>query len=113
MSSMSLSFAAGRTGAAWEASDGSLGFTIAGSGVSGSVPKTDAVRKYPSIALAPDGQFLLAWVDGAGWNKGGSIALQRFHADGTPIEGPQHAGESPPWNKPAALFDGERFVVIY
>lgn len=74
-------------------------------------------RKHPAIAVNEAGQVLLAWTEGAGWNKGGSLAWQVFDAQGKPLPGAGAAGErkkAGAWNFPAvyALPDGS-FTVVY
>src|SRR5687767_5147642 len=38
-------------------------------------------RKHPSVAVAADGSFAVAWAEGTGWNRGGAVAWQVFDAD--------------------------------
>ena len=72
-------------------------------------------RKHPAIAEAKSGEVLLAWTEGTGWNKGGSIKWQLFKSDGEPIKG--NAGTSddlPAWDLPAAFVARDQhFVLLY
>ena len=61
-------------------------------------------RKHPAVAVGRDGRFVLAWTEGTGWNKGGTVRWQAFDKDGTPLEGGagQHEG-LPAWSVPAVV----------
>jgi hypothetical protein len=113
MSAMSLAFAGDKTAAAWEAKGGNIGFTFAGTEIRGLVPHGKDARKYPSIALAPDGHLLVAWIEGAGWQKAGRLGWQVFDHETKAIGEPESGKPTPVWSKPAAIFDGRQFVVIY
>ncbi len=80
-------------------------------------PDTGAAgrRKHPALAVGPDGGGVIAWTEGTGWNKGGSVAWQAFDAAGRWL--PDTAGRAagvPAWGVPAVvrLKDGS-FRVIY
>ncbi|MSR48063.1 MAG: hypothetical protein EXS13_13565 [Planctomycetes bacterium] len=83
------------------------------------VAKSDAAtlgtRKHPSIAVNAMGEVLLAWTEGMGWERGGSLAWQLFTADGKPIEGASGRADGvPAWSlvSAAARSDGS-FVIVY
>ncbi|QOV91791.1 sialidase family protein [Humisphaera borealis] len=80
-----------------------------------SVPGDGKSRKHPSVAANSRGQILVAWAEGTGWNKGGTLAWQLFDAAGKPIAGESgQAPGIPVWSVPSAvaLPDGS-FRVIY
>jgi hypothetical protein len=112
MSAMSLSFAGEASAAAWE-SKGAVAYTIAGTEVGGRVERGEQVRKFPDVALSPDGHVLLTWIDGGGWKKRGHVAWQLFDPKGKPIGEPEVVAESAVWTKPAAVFDGDSFLIIH
>ena len=72
-------------------------------------------RKHPSVAVNRDGQVLLAWAEGTGWQHGGAVAWQLFTPDLRPV--PDAAGRAdglPTWSLPAAIaLKGGGFAVIY
>ena len=71
--------------------------------------------KHPAIAVNARGEFLLAWTEKTGWDKGGSLSWQVFDAKGEPIAGASGRAEDlPPWDTPAAVAgrDGG-FAVFY
>ena len=77
-------------------------------------PGEAGARKHPAIAVNVRGDVLLAWTEGTGWKKGGSLAWQVFDADGT-AKGPVgHADGVPVWGLAAAYprANGE-FILIY
>ncbi|MGK0190126.1 MAG: hypothetical protein ACI9R3_005946 [Verrucomicrobiales bacterium] len=113
MSAMALSFAGGSMAAAWEAKGGDVAYAIIGTEIKNRVPHGKKKRKFPDIALAPDGHALLTWIDGGGWKKEGTLAWQLFAPDGSPIGTPMSGEKSAAWSKPAVVFDGEAFVIIY
>src|SRR5205814_7654949 len=66
-----------------------------------SMPGESKQRKHPAIAVNAQGERLLVWAEGTGWEKGGDVACQFFHANGEaggtrPLHGVQ------PWRVPAA-----------
>lgn len=71
-------------------------------------------RKHPAIAANARGETLLAWTEGMGWKKGGSLAWQVFDKSGKPIGEAGHAGGVPTWSLVAAYArpDGG-FTVVY
>jgi len=74
-----------------------------------------AGSKHPALAVDAKGNTLIAWAQGTGWNKGGSVGWQAYDAAGTPIPGTSgHVDGLPVWSKPAAFArpDGG-FVVLY
>jgi hypothetical protein len=74
-------------------------------------------RKHPSIAVNARGDVLLAWDEGSGWERGGTLAWQLFSADGKPIDGASGRGEAnsvPTWSVPAAAARGDgSFVIVH
>ena len=113
MSAMSLGFSGDSTVAAWEAAGGDVAFAIVGTAIGGRVAHGAKKRKYPDVALAPDGHVLFAWIDGSGWEKGGPLAWQLFDPAGKAIGQPTRGPATPTWTKPAAVFDGSAFLIIH
>jgi hypothetical protein len=72
-------------------------------------------RKHPALAADSGGNVLLAWAEGTGWNKGGSIAWQVFYGGGKPVPGA--SGQAPGlavWSLPAAFAERDGgFVILY
>jgi hypothetical protein len=72
-------------------------------------------RKHPSLAVNGRGEVLLAWTEGTGWERGGSLAWQVFDPAGRPISDASGGRDGvPTWSlvAAAALSDGS-FVVVY
>jgi hypothetical protein len=42
--------------------------------------------KHPSLAVNAHGETLLAWMEGEGWGKGGSVRWQLFNRQGRAVE---------------------------
>lgn len=70
--------------------------------------------KHPVIAANDRGEILLAWTEGTSWGKGGSIAWQRFDAEGKSLSPIERAEGLPVWSMAAVAPrpDGA-FVIIY
>jgi hypothetical protein len=79
------------------------------------VPGTVRDRKHPSVAVDSHGNLLVAWTEGTGWEKGGTVVWQVFSPDGHPIAGRSgRADGMPAWDVPAAFVDGTgKFVIVY
>jgi hypothetical protein len=70
-------------------------------------------QKYPAIAVGPKGETILAWADGAGWNKGGALVWQAFDATGKPsTERGRIDGGVPVWGLPAVAVGSDGKVII-
>jgi hypothetical protein len=118
MSSASLTEGADAVTAAWE-TRGDVYFARID-------PKTGAIgpvirppgtgdRKHPAVAVNAQGETLLAWAEGTGWQKGGALTWRLFDPAGRPT------GESgridrgiPVWGLPTAIAlpDGG-FVIVH
>jgi len=71
--------------------------------------------KHPAIATNAAGQTLLAWTEGTGWKKGGSIAWQVYDREGRAVAGSSGGvNDLQAWSLPAAFArpDGS-FVIVY
>ena len=77
-------------------------------------PGEGGARKHPAMAVNARGDVLLAWTDGTGWKKGGSLDWQVFDKAGN-AKGPMgHAEGVPVWGLVAAYArtDGG-FALVY
>jgi len=64
----------------------------------------EGTRKHPSIAVNAEGLTLLAWTEGTGWQRGGSLAWQVFDRSGRPVGDPGRVERGvPTWGLPAAV----------
>jgi hypothetical protein len=89
--------------------DGAGGTTVA------RVSGRGNVSKHPAVAINGRGESVVAWAEGTGWARGGSVAWQAFAADGRPIGGESGRADGlPSWDAPAvfATPDG-RFHIVY
>jgi hypothetical protein len=76
-------------------------------------PGDDRTRKHPALAVAADGDVLLAWTEGTAWNKGGSAAWQLFDVEGQAIGPVGHAEGVPVWGVVAAFARTDGFTILY
>jgi hypothetical protein len=87
---------------------------VPGGGVMGA-PGAGANRKYPIAVPDAAGNILFAWVEGAGWQRGGSLAYQVFDIPGRPtnIAG-RVANGVPVWSLVAAVArPGGGFLLLH
>jgi hypothetical protein len=71
-------------------------------------------RKHPAVAAGANGQMLLAWTEGTGWSKGGSLRWQLFDSSGTPTGREGHAPGIPVWGLPSIFADRQgNFTIVY
>ena len=77
-----------------------------------SAPGAATSRKHPSIAVNNGGQILLAWTEGTGWKKGGSVAWQIFDSGYGPVAGSTNAAQVPAWSFPTAAAAGKEFLLM-
>ena len=109
MSAMALDFAGDSTAAAWEAQGGDVAYAIVGTDIKGRVAHDSEKRKFPDVALSPDGHVLLAWTVPRGRKPGArhgrcstrKAARSACHR-ATPR--PPPSGQSPPRSTTASHF---------
>jgi hypothetical protein len=72
-------------------------------------------RKHPVLAANKDGEVLLAWAEGTGWERGGALAWQVYDKTGQPTaEKGRVAGGIPVWGLPAAVTEKDgSFTIIH
>ncbi|HEV3261945.1 MAG TPA: hypothetical protein VG013_34160, partial [Gemmataceae bacterium] len=77
-------------------------------------PGESTERKHPAIAGNARGEVILAWTEGMGWNRGGSLAWQVFDRAGKPSRDKGRADGVPTWSLVAVFArpDGG-FTVVY
>lgn len=75
---------------------------------------SSTTMKHPRIAVNSKRDSLLAWAEGTGWSRGGSLAWQVFDAQGRPTAVSGRAPGLPVWSFPAVVSrrDGG-FVILY
>ncbi len=115
MSTSAIAGAGERTLLAWE-TNGRIVFTSGTAGKPAAlIPVAAAAMgsKHPSVAVNAAGETLVAWTEGTGWSKGGSVAWQRFDAAGKPVGRTGRADGLPAWGLAAvvAKADGTFFIL--
>jgi hypothetical protein len=117
MSSAAFAEGNGTVVAAWE-TEGQVYFTrIDQATGKRSAPRSPSGaaegRKHPVVAVDGAGETLLAWTEGMGWKKGGSVAWQVFDQAGKPKAQGSAAGV-PTWSLVAVFArPAGGFTVIY
>ena len=72
------------------------------------------LKRLPSVAVNHAGDRLLAWTEGTGWARGGTVAWELQNARGHVIASASNAGSVPIWGlvTAVALPDGS-FVIVH
>lgn len=71
-------------------------------------------RKHPAVAAGANGRVLLAWTEGTGWLKGGSLSWQLFDSAGKPVSAEGHTPGVPVWGLPSVFADKRgNFTIVY
>ncbi len=80
----------------------------------GGVPITLAAKnaKHPAMAVDQQGHILIVWVEGTGWNRGGSVAWQECDQELKPIGPLGQAIGVPVWGKAAVYAENQNEFVI-
>jgi len=85
-----------------------------GAGQPVSAPGEGKGRKHPRVAVNRNGEVLLAWTEGTGWQKGGSLAYQVYDRTGKPTTEKAKLPGIPAWSFAAvAAREDTGFSVIY
>jgi len=113
MSSMGFSEGRGGVLATWETA-GQVYFTKVDSKQPISASDAPAKRKHSYLATNAGGQTLVTWIEGSGWQKGGTTAWRIFDANGKPVSDVQTGSLAPTWSfgAPFARRDGG-FTILY
>ena len=70
-------------------------------------------RKHPRLAVNQNGNVLLAWTEGTGWKKGGSLAYQVYDRTGQPTADRGHLPGIAVWSFAAvAATPDNRFSIL-
>ncbi|HJZ54787.1 MAG TPA: hypothetical protein VKE74_07500 [Gemmataceae bacterium] len=71
-------------------------------------------RKHPAVAGNAQGETILVWTEGMGWNRGGAVAWQVFDKDGKPTAEGGRSDGVPTWSLVTVFArpDGG-FVIVY
>ena len=115
MSSAAIAQSGNRVVTAWEtAGQVHLGFVDGGKFRRVTPPGIAGKRKHPVVTANKNGEILLVWTEGTGWQRGGALAWQRFDKTGKPLDEKGRQDGVPVWSFGAAYAkeDGS-FVVVY
>jgi hypothetical protein len=78
-----------------------------------SAPGEDKGHKHPRIAISSNGDTLMAWTEGTGWARGGSLAWQLYDVTGKFIGNRGTAAGVPTWSFGAVVAKAGAFIIIY
>jgi hypothetical protein len=78
------------------------------------VPSSSGKSKHGVVAENRKGDLLVAWTEGTGWQKGGSVGWQVYDSKGKPTETKGRSEGVPVWGLVAALAKADgTFTIIY
>lgn len=115
----SASLAEGRSGtiAAWETADQVYFLAAKPTALDANrpiAPPGAGKRKHPSAAINRDGDLLLAWTEGTGWQKGGAVSWQVFDPKGNPTGEKGRTAGVPVWGLVSAIAEPDGgFIIFY
>jgi hypothetical protein len=117
MSSEAAAVSGGRIEVAWQTEKQVYFATVdSATGAAGPriAPPGEGSRKFPSLAVNAQGETLLAWAEGTGWQRGGALAWQIFDRSGKPAAAHGEAPGLPVWSFPAAFVAADgNFMIMY
>lgn len=115
MSTSSITEVDGRILAAWETNKQVFFGNVTHAGASPVIPipapGSGKDRKHPSIAVNLADEALMAWTDGTGWKRGGTLNWALFR-NGAALSSKADAGPVPPWGMPAVVATRNEFLII-
>jgi hypothetical protein len=116
MSTFSLANSTDGVVAAWETA-GQVYWANVGIGKPSTAiapPGEERTRRHPSIARNARGETLLAWTEGMGFTKPGTLAWQVFDRSGAPVGGLERGGVVPVGSLVAAYATADgAFAIVY
>jgi hypothetical protein len=114
MSSMAFSEGAGTVAGAWE-TGGQVYFEnlTRANATPVSAPGDGKGRKHPRLAIASNGEMVMVWTEGTGWQRGGSLAWQVFAPNGKALDEMHTQAGVPAWSFGAVAAKRDGFVILY
>lgn len=105
MSSMFLAESGAGTLVSWE-TDGQVYYSLTdrATGKPGTPINSPGAEsaKHSVVATNNQGETLMAWTEGTGWNRGGAVAWQTFDQNGQPVGKKSRVDGVPKWSLVAA-----------
>lgn len=115
MSTYALAENVGQVWAAWETAGHVYYGSVDPTTLTVSTPRSVAgdKQKHPSLTSGANGQILLAWTEGTGWQQGGALAWTTLSNNKTPAGTSKLAKTIPVWGLPTAYPTADGFIVMH
>ncbi len=113
MSSAMLAESAAGVVAAWE-TQGQVYFASQSNKTPMAATSAAGKNRHPALAVNARGETLLVWTEGTGWKRGGTLAWQRYDAQGKPLGERGTAQGIAVWSFAAAIAEKDgTFTLVY
>ena len=114
MSSMAFAENAGRVEGTWE-TGGKVYFEdlTDENAKPVSAPASSKSQKHPRVSIASNGETLLVWTEGTGWNRGGTAGWQLYNPAGALATEKCATAGVPTWSFAAATATAHGFLILY
>ena len=77
-------------------------------------PGSPGGRKHPALAVNGQGETILVWTEGTGWQRGGALAWQVFDEKGKPTSARGRTDGIPVWSFAAVYAEpDDSFVIVH
>jgi hypothetical protein len=113
MSSMGFAEGSGHVVGTWETGGQVYFEELAKASAPVSAPGEGKDRKHPRVAIGPDGQVLMVWTEGTGWQRGGSLAWQEFDGSGKVLNAHGATSGMPMWSFGTVVAAPGGFVIVF
>jgi hypothetical protein len=79
-----------------------------------SAPAEGRGRKHPALAINKQGETILVWTEGTGWQQGGALAWQVYDKAGRPTDKKGRLDRGiPVWGLPTVVATEKEFLIIH
>jgi hypothetical protein len=71
-------------------------------------------RQHPALAFNKNGDMILVWAEGTGWNRGGALAWQVYNSNFEQLDSGRRNGAIPVWGLPTVIAEPSgQFTILH